>query len=52
MTTDEALALYDADPHDPRVDEAIEYAGQIPDNVRHLRAHVAAWLVLWHRDNG
>lgn len=37
MTLDEALALYDANPEDPRIDEAVEYCGQIPDNVRPLR---------------
>ena len=40
-----ALALYDKNQNDSRVDAAIENAGQIPDNVRHLRGPVARMIV-------
>ena len=52
MNLKEALLVIDLDPDDPRIDEAIEYAGQIPENVRHMRASVARMLVRWSLDNG
>lgn len=45
-------SIYDADPNDPRVDEAIEYVGQMPDNVRHMRSVVIGWMVHFLEENG
>jgi hypothetical protein len=52
MTVREALARVDTDPDDPEIIEAVEYAGQIHENVRHMRKALATMLVQWHHDNG
>lgn len=36
---------------DPWVDEAIEYCGQIPDNVRHMKPKVRKMVIRWLEEN-